>query len=100
MDGFVLTKKARNDLLEIALYTFERWGREQRNMYLNMMNDCFQQLATNPHIGIDCREIRTGYRKMKVGSHVVFYRAKTPQIIEIVRVLHGRMDPEAHFPTP
>ncbi|MBU0480928.1 MAG: type II toxin-antitoxin system RelE/ParE family toxin [Proteobacteria bacterium] len=100
MAGFVLTQKARKDLLEIALYTFERWGREQRNMYLNMMDDCFQQLAANPHIGIDCSDIRTGYRKMQAGSHVIFYRAKSTQTIEIVRILHGRMDLETHFPTP
>jgi plasmid stabilization system protein ParE len=29
--------------------------------------------------------------------HIVFYRAAEPGIIEIVRVLHERMDPWRHF---
>ena len=100
MADFVLTRKAKRDLVEIALYTFERWGREQRNLYLKMLDDCFHQLAANPHIGADCREIRTGYRKIKAGSHVIFYRANSSQMIETVRILHARMDLENHLHKP
>jgi toxin ParE1/3/4 len=30
-------------------------------------------------------------------AHVLYYRALTPDLIEIVRVLHERMDPSRHM---
>ncbi len=95
MPCFTLTKKALSDLLEIGRYTEQNWGREQRYKYLSKLDDCFQQIAESPNLGRSCSEIREGYRKITVGSHVVFYRQKTDSEIEIVRVLHRRMDFES-----
>jgi len=89
---------AKEDLKGIAKFTQNRWGREQRNLYLQMLDVSFQQLAVNPLKGKDCSEIRTGYRKLNTGSHVIFYRQTQTDMIEIVRVLHGHMDIETHFP--
>lgn len=97
MPLFTLTKKALADLIEIGRYTQKRWGTEQRNSYLTMLDGCFQQLAADPLTGRACDEIRSGYRKMNAGSHVVFYRQSRNDEIEIVRVLHGRMDFEARL---
>lgn len=97
---FTLTNKAKADLKKIGRYTQEHWGRDQRNQYLTMMDACFHQLAANPHIGKDCNEIRDGYRKFNAGSHVIFYRQTLTDTIEIVRVLHGRMDIEVRLAEP
>jgi toxin ParE1/3/4 len=97
MTTFTLTKRAMADLVDIGRYTQERWGQEQRNKYLSMLDSCFQQLAESPTKGKDCSDIRHDYRKINVGSHVVFYRQKQNNEIEIVRVLHGRMDIETKF---
>jgi toxin ParE1/3/4 len=35
--------------------------------------------------------VRTGYRGSRVGAHVIFYREVT-EGIEVVRILHQRMD--------
>jgi len=94
MASFSLTQKALSDLLEIGRYTQKQWGTEQRNTYLKILDDCFHQLATNPSKGKDCSEIREGYRKSKAGSHIVFYRQSQNHKIEIVRILHERMDYE------
>lgn len=94
MPRFTLTKKAKADLKEIARYTQDQWGRDQRDKYLAMLDGCFHQLAANPLIGKDCSDIRSGYRRMKAGSHVIFYRQTSVDMIEIVRVLHGSMDIE------
>lgn len=91
MGGFVLTVKAKEDLKSIARYTQDAWGREQRNRYLADLDRGFQALAADPLKGRDCGDIRPGYRKYKVGQHLVFYRGIAGGI-EIVRVLHGRMD--------
>jgi toxin ParE1/3/4 len=100
MAGFTLTNKAKADLLEIVRYPRERWGLEQRDLYLRMLDGCFRQLAANPRQGIDCSEIRRGYRKLTAGSHVIFHRQFAGQSIEIVRVLHGRMDLDVHLSEP
>jgi toxin ParE1/3/4 len=63
-----------------------------------MLDVSFKQLAVNPLKGKDCPEIRIGYRKFNAGSHVIFYRQTHADMIEIVRVLHGHMDIETHFP--
>ena len=80
------------------MFTQNRWGHEQRNLYLQMLDISFQQLAVNPLKGKDCSEIRIGYRKLNTGSHVIFYRQTHTDMIEIVRVLHCHMDIETHFP--
>ena len=97
MSTFALTNKAIADLKDIGLYTLENWGREQRNLYLQMLDVSFQQLASNPLLGKDCRDIRNGYRKFNAGSHVIFYRQKSSDSIEIVRILHSRMDCETRL---
>ena len=94
MSLFTLTNMAKADLKEIADFTQSRWGREQRNLYLQMLDVSFRQLAANPLKGNDCNDIRIGYRKLNVGSHVIFYRQTLADTIDIVRVLHGRMDIE------
>ena len=100
MAKFSLTKRAIADLVDIARYTEKYWGREQRNKYLTMLDSGFQQLAATPTRGRDCSDIRQGYRKMNIGSHVVFYHQKQSDEIEIVRVLHGQMDLETKIHLP
>jgi len=92
MLAFTLTNLAKADLKDIANFTQNRWGREQRNLYLQMLDVSFQQLADNPLKGKDCSDIRIGYRKLNAGSHVIYYRQTLADTIEIVRVLHGHMD--------
>jgi len=97
MPFFTLTNMAKADLKEIVKFTQSRWGREQRNLYLQMLDVSFQQLAANPQRGKDCSDIRIGYRKLNVGSHVIFYRQTLSDTIEIVRILHGHMDIETRL---
>jgi len=39
MATFTLTETAKNDLKHIALFTQKRWGLEQRNKYLKILDD-------------------------------------------------------------
>jgi toxin ParE1/3/4 len=88
---------AKADLKEIAKFTQDRWGHEQRNLYLQMLDVSFHQLAVNQLKGKDCSDIRIGYRKLNSGSHVIFYRQPLADTIEIVRILHGHMDIETRL---
>lgn len=90
--SFHLTQKAKADLKEIARYTQKTWGHGQRNIYLQKIDIAFHDLSETPDIGRDCDYIRAGYKKYGVGKHFIFYRAIETHHIEIVRVLHGRMN--------
>lgn len=95
MKLFALTGKARADLLAIAIYTEERWGKEQRNLYIGQLDEAFHLLARHPLAGKECDYIKSGYRKFARGNHVVFYRSGAGCQVEIVRILHKGMDVEA-----
>ncbi|CDI03011.1 Toxin ParE1 [Candidatus Competibacter denitrificans Run_A_D11] len=97
MSSFYLTNAAKSDLKEIGNYTQREWGRAQRDQYLTMLDGYFHDLASNPLIGRDCSEVRAGYRKLSAGSHLIFYRPVKEGVIEIVRILHARMDTDRHL---
>jgi len=97
MKPFVLTVKAKSDLVSIALFTQHRWGKEQRNIYLKQFDESFFLLANTPDIGKPCNEIKDSYRKFPLGSHIIFYRKLTNQKIKIVRILHKNMDVAPFF---
>lgn len=97
MKPFVLTRKAKADLTEIARYTLKRWGREQRNAYLKQFDDTFHLLSEQPEIGKPCNEIRHGYFKFPQGSHVIFFKYCDHNRITIIRILHKSMDIKLQF---
>ena len=97
MPNFKLSKKAKADLKTIARYTEREWGREQRNHYILQFDQCFHLIGENPNLGQTCDGISPGYRQYPQGSHIIFYRQATEDVVEIIRILHKRMLPESHF---
>jgi toxin ParE1/3/4 len=96
MSIFRLTELAKQDLLSIGRYTQTSWGREQRNRYLAKIDAAFHLLAIETQRGRACEDLLAGYYKYHVGRHLIFYR-QFSEGVEIVRILHDRMDIEAHF---
>jgi toxin ParE1/3/4 len=96
MSAFRLTEQAKQDLRSIGRYTQVKWGREQRNRYLKNLDASFHLLAQEPQRGKACDDIRLGYRKYHVARHLIFYRQST-EGLEIIRILHDRMDVEAYL---
>lgn len=92
MGAFSLTAAAKADLKSIAAYTQRRWGKVQRRIYAKQFDDALHMLADTLEAGIACDVIKVGYRKFPIDSHVIFYRALSDTEIEIVRILHKRMD--------
>jgi toxin ParE1/3/4 len=92
MGTFVLTRKAKADLKSIAAYTQRKWGKSQRYIYTKQFDDVFHMLSNTPDAGNACNYIKEGYRKFPNSSHLVFYRTLADGEIEIVRILHKRMD--------
>jgi toxin ParE1/3/4 len=93
--SYKISVKASEDIEDIWLYTFENWSLEQADRYVNLILDEIEYLAVNPTSGKDFNHIRQNYRCSKVKSHLIFYRlSNTQSDIEIIRVLHQRMDIE------
>ena len=87
---------AESDLIEIWQYSFEEWGEARADKYLDELDSGIQALTGNPALGIKRDYVRDEYRVLFVGSHAVYYTV-TPTAIHVIRVLHGRMDPERHL---
>jgi toxin ParE1/3/4 len=90
------TPKAEDDLLEIWQHTYDTWGEDRADRYLEALDSDMQQLIRTPMIGKSRSSLREGYRSLYVGRHVVYYRLHA-EAVEIVRVLHDRMDPTLHL---
>lgn len=88
--------QSETDLENIWLYSFETWDEAQADRYYDALAKGINQLASNPEIGRSRDDIREGYRSIQINRHIVFYRIEG-QAIDVVRVLHERMDPENHL---
>ena len=97
MSSFKLTRLAKNDLRSIARFTEKRWSKSQRNIYIKEFDDAFHRLAEGPGIGNSCDFIKDGYFKFPQGSHIVFYKKISENQIEIIRILHKKMDVASKF---
>ena len=94
---FEISEKANEDLEEIWLYTYENWSQEQADRYYNLILNEIEYIAINFESGKPIENIRKGYRCSKVKSHLIFYKKSKKNTIEIIRVLHQRMDIENHL---
>ncbi|HID82244.1 MAG TPA: type II toxin-antitoxin system RelE/ParE family toxin [Chromatiales bacterium] len=95
MNSFELTREAKQDLRKIARFIENRWGRDQRFLYIKQFDDVFHLLSKNPSLGKRCEYIKKGYRKFPQSSHIIFYREDEKSKIIIVRILHKNMDVES-----
>ncbi len=90
-----VSRAAADDLEGIWRHTVEHWSVEQADHYVSLILDAFDLILRDPEAGKDYGHVREGYLGLKVGSHLVFYRwDQAGKAIEIIRVLHGRMDLE------
>ncbi len=96
MRRLTLSPRAQADIEEIWSYTVEHWSLDQAEVYLRKIKAAVEAVADDPRLGRPCDEVRAGYRKYPAGSHLLFYRT-TPDSIDIVRILHQRMDFERHL---
>ncbi len=96
MTGYRLTPAAQGDLSSIWDYTRERWGDDQAETYVLEIRAAIERIAQDPRRGHACDEIREGYRRYGIGSHLLFYRER-PDGVDVIRILHQRMDPTRHL---
>jgi toxin ParE1/3/4 len=96
MKGYKLSPAAQADVAGIWNFTAARWGIDQAEAYLRRVKAAVEAVAADHRLGRACDEVRSGYWKYPVGSHVLFYRIDQGGI-DVVRVLHAHMDFERHL---
>ena len=96
---------AELDFANIVKWTTENFGARQSRVYQKTLVQAIGELAEGPDVaGSKARdEIMPGLRTVHVarhgrrGSHFLMYRAAPKTTIEILRILHDRMDLQHHL---
>ena len=115
MARFRIAQPAQIDLADILATSAERWGTEGRDRYAALLAAAMRTVAGDPsgpltharnEISRSLRSFhlrharsKTSHAKVRKPVHVIYYRVAQPGIIEIVRVLHERIEPSRRFDT-
>lgn len=113
MARFRLSLLAEADLEEILATSAEGWGMEGQRRYAAIIAAAMRQVMDDPQGPMTRKRtdllpaIRSFHTRHARGDiavakvrrpvHILFYRVLAPDLIEVVRVLHERMDPSRHF---
>ncbi|MBV9756045.1 MAG: type II toxin-antitoxin system RelE/ParE family toxin [Alphaproteobacteria bacterium] len=89
------------------------WGSDGRRRYAALLAAAMRKAAADPRgpATRDCGELRPGIRSLHLRHaraevsepavnrpvHIVYYRPVAAGVVEIVRVLHERMEPGRHL---
>jgi toxin ParE1/3/4 len=113
MARYRLSGPAKADIAAILKKSEELHGKEARIRYRACLTAAMRRVAANPegHSTIDRGDLYPGIRSFHIRHsrgespevpvanpvHVIFYRMIDPDLAEIIRVLHHRMEPRRHI---
>jgi toxin ParE1/3/4 len=113
MARFRIARRAQTDFSIILADSAERWGPDAKHRYRAVLIGGMRQVASDPEgkltrertdirpglRSFHLRHLRQGSRNLRVRrpAHVIYYRVIEPGLVEIVRVLHERMEPARQF---
>ncbi len=116
MARYRLSHPAKADIASILRTSNERHGRQASIRYRALITAALRRIAADPegHSTVDRPELVAGIRSFHIRHsrdqsdaatvanpvHVVFYRVLEAGLVEIIRVLHDRMDPVRHIGQP
>ncbi len=93
--ALVISERAEADLREIWRWSYERFGEDQADLYLDQLDDGLRRCGAEPEDGKQREAVRSGYWSRLVRKHIAFYTFTDDEVL-IQRVLHGSMDPLRH----
>jgi toxin ParE1/3/4 len=113
MARYRLSEPAKTDIAAILRISEERHGLQARVRYRALLTAAMRRVAAHPEgrSTADRSELLPGIRSFHIRHcreesreapvanpvHVIFYRVRHPGAVEIVRVLHERMEPSRHI---
>ncbi|CAM3965724.1 type II toxin-antitoxin system RelE/ParE family toxin [Flavobacterium weaverense] len=92
MSEYVISEKAVEDINNIWIYTAENWSVAQADRYYNLIFDEIEYIVNNFDMARDFGKIRKSYKCSKVKSHLIFFKKDKMNEIEVIRILHERME--------
>lgn len=112
MARYRLSDPAKADIASVLRTSEAMHGAEARIRYRGLLTATLRRIAADPQglSTVDRSELFAGLRSLHVRHsrnesreapvgdpvHVIFYRAVEPGLVEVVRVLHERMEPGRH----
>jgi toxin ParE1/3/4 len=103
-----ISKPAGDDLETILATSLERWGEQGRDRYAALLTAALKALARaplapttreRPELAPDVRSFHIRHLRGRKGVHApvhVIYYVATDSGIDVLRVLHERMEPTQH----
>jgi len=93
MAKYFLTNKGVDDLESIWQCTIETWYEQQSDLYYSQIISTCNQIADDTSIlDREYTEIHQGLYSRRFCKHLIFCKITTDNNIEIVRILHERME--------
>ena len=92
MAKLIFRQEAIDDLTDIWDYTTIKWSETQADKYYGMIKTACKVIATDSAIGRSYNDISTGLLGYRAGKHIIFYQNVMNNEIEVIRILHERMD--------
>jgi toxin ParE1/3/4 len=113
MAEYRLSILAKTDIAAILRKSKELHSEQARVRYRALLTAALRHVASYPEgaLSTECTELGSGIRKFHIRHsrkesgeapvakpvHVIFYRALRPVPVQILRVLHERMEPSRHL---
>ena len=113
MSRYRLSDLAKADIATVLRTSETIHGADARVRYRALLTAAMRRIAAEPQgrSTVDRSELAAGLRSFHIRHsrnesreaavgdpvHVIFYRALSPDLVEIVRVLHERMEPGRHM---
>ena len=94
--SYRISDDAETDLLAIWGHTAKTWSEVQADLYIDAFLVRFAWLTKNVGLWTTRPEIGEGLYSYLQKSHVIIFRKKN-QCLEILRILHNRMDLKKHI---
>lgn len=92
MAKVIFRQEAIDDLNDIWIYTFEEWSEKQADKYYATLEFACMQIGENPELGKEYEGINSNLLGLRSGKHIIFYQIINEHEVEVIRILHERMD--------
>jgi toxin ParE1/3/4 len=91
----IFSQPAQQDITSIEQFSATNWGTGQARSYVAAMRNSIELLATFPERGRIAGGSDPDLRVLVYNKHLVYYRLLETSI-EVVRIVHERMDQSAY----
>jgi toxin ParE1/3/4 len=89
-----ISEAASSDLDGIWKFTFHKWSKEQADRYYSLIMNEIEFISDNITSGKPMNHVKKGYFASYVKSHMILFK-RNEEIVEVIRILHLRMDIES-----